>query len=163
VWGKVSDSSSDSTAAIERLKKAYTTAPLWAYDHRQGRLVYERTCANCHPLDGSTTPLGPSLVGSWRNGIDYFLDNIVDPNAVVGENFRTTLIVNDSGVVVSGMLDSETDSAVVIRTAEKKIVVPKSEIEERRLSNDSIMPTGLLDRLTDVERIELLLFLMTED
>jgi hypothetical protein len=61
------------------------------------------------------------------------------------------------------MLDSETDSAVVIRTAEKKIVVPKSEIEERRLSNDSIMPTGLLDRLTDVERIELLLFLMTED
>ena len=163
VWGKVGDSSSDLAAAIERLKKAYTTAPLWAYDHRRGRQVYERTCANCHPLDGSTTPLGPSLAGSWRNGVDYFIENIVDPNAVVGENFRTTLIVNDSGVVVSGLLDSETDSAVVIRTAEKKIAVPKAEIEERRLSNESIMPTGLLDNLSDVEKIELLLFLMSEN
>ncbi len=162
VWGKVSDSSSDLTAAIERLKKAYTTAPLWAYDHRRGRQVYERTCANCHPLDGSTTPLGPSLVGSWRNGVDYFLENIVDPNAVVGENFRTTLIINGSGVVVSGLLDSETDTSVVIRTSEKTIAVPKAEIEERRLSDQSIMPTGLLDSLTDVEKIELLIFLMTE-
>jgi putative heme-binding domain-containing protein len=128
VWGKISESSADYAATIERLKKTYTTAPLWAFDHRRGRKVYERTCANCHPLDGSSTPLGPSLVGSWRNGIDYFLENIVDPNAVVGESFRTTLVVNDSGVVVSGLLDSETDTAVVIRTAEKKIAVPKAEI-----------------------------------
>jgi putative heme-binding domain-containing protein len=163
VWGKISESSSDSAATIERLKKAYTTSPLWAFDHRRGRQVYERTCANCHPLDGSSTPLGPSLAGSWRNGIDYFLENVVDPNAVVGESFRTTLVVNDSGVVVSGLLDSETDTAVVIRTAEKKIAVPKAEIEERRLSAQSIMPTGLLDSLTDVEKIELLKFLMTEN
>jgi putative membrane-bound dehydrogenase-like protein len=163
VWGKISESSSDYGATIERLKKAYTTAPLWAFDHRRGRQIYERTCANCHPLDGSSTPLGPSLVGAWRNGIDYFLENIVDPNAVVGESFRTTLVVNDSGVVVSGLLDSETDTAVVIRTAEKKISVPKAEIDERRLSEQSIMPTGLLDNLSDVERIELLKFLMTEN
>jgi putative heme-binding domain-containing protein len=155
VWGKIGESSSDHAATIERLKKAYTTAPLWAFDHRRGRQVFERTCANCHPLDGSSTPLGPSLAGSWRNGIDYFLENIVDPNAVVGESFRTTLVVNDSGVVVSGLLDSETDTAVVIRTAEKKIAVPKAEIEERRLSAQSLMPTGLLDNLSDVERIEL--------
>ena len=163
MWGKVSESSADMKATIKRLKKAYTTAPLWAFDHRRGRRVYERTCATCHPLDGSTTPLGPNLAGSWRNGIDYFLENIVDPNAVVGESFRTTVIATDSGVVVSGMLDSETDSAIVLRTAEKEVVVPKEEIAQRQLSDQSIMPTGLLDTLSDVETIELLKFLLTEN
>jgi hypothetical protein len=61
------------------------------------------------------------------------------------------------------MLDSETDSAVVIRTAEKTIVVPKAEIEERRRSDQSIMPTGLLDNLSEVETIELFIFLLTEN
>jgi putative heme-binding domain-containing protein len=162
VWGKITPSSADAKAAIERLKKTYSAAPLWAFDHRRGRQVYERTCAVCHPLDGSTTPLGPSLVGSWRNGLDYFVENIVDPNAVVGESFRTTVIVTQSGTVVTGMLDSETDSAVVLRTAEERIVVPKDEIDDRRLESQSIMPTAILDTLSEVERIELLKFLTTE-
>jgi putative membrane-bound dehydrogenase-like protein len=162
VWGKITPSSADTKAAIEQLKKTYSAAPLWAFDHRRGRQVYERTCAVCHPLDGSTTPLGPSLVGSWRNGLDYFVENIVDPNAVVGESFRTTVIVTQSGTVVTGMLDSETDSAVVLRTAEERIVVPKDEIDDRRLESQSIMPTAILDTLTEVERIELLKFLTTE-
>jgi putative heme-binding domain-containing protein len=162
VWGKVTASSADTKSAIERLKKTYSTAPLWAFDHRRGRQVFERTCAACHPLDGSTTPLGPSLVGSWRNGLDYFVENIIDPNAVVGESFRTTVIVTVSGTVVSGMLDRETESAVVIRTAEERIVVPNEEIESRRLESQSIMPTAILETLTEVEKIELLKFLTTE-
>jgi mono/diheme cytochrome c family protein len=80
IWGKINESSSDYAAQIERLKRAYTTAPLWAFDHRRGRQVYYRTCASCHPLDGSSAPLGPKLVGSWCNGIDSFLENIIDPN-----------------------------------------------------------------------------------
>jgi putative heme-binding domain-containing protein len=162
VWGKVDDSSADAKAAVERIKKVFSTAPLWAFDHERGRKVYERTCAVCHPLDGSTTPLGPSLVGSWRNGIDYFLENIVDPNAVVGAGFRTTVVVTSSGTVVSGMLDSETPTSVVIRTAEKQTVVPKDEIESRQLTDQSIMPTAILDTLSEVETIELLKFLTTE-
>ena len=162
MWGKITPSSADTKTTIEQLKKTYLAAPLWAFDHRRGRQVYERTCAVCHPLDGATTPLGPSLVGSWRNGVDYFVENIVDPNAVVGENFRTTVIVTDSGTIVSGMLDSESESAVVIRTAEERIVVPIDEIETRRLESQSIMPTAILETLTEVEKIELLKFLTTE-
>ena len=161
-WGKIGGSSSELKLAIDKLKKTYSSAPLWAFDHKRGRQVYDRTCAVCHPLDGSSTPLGPSLAGSWRNGIDYFIENIVDPNAVVGEGFRATVIVTSSGTVVSGLLDSETESAVVIRAAEKQVAVPKVEIESRQLSDQSIMPTGLLDTVSEVETIELLKFLTTE-
>ena len=110
-------------------------------------------------MDGKAVPLGPSLAGSWRHGLNYFLDNIVDPNAVVGENFRTTLITTTSGTVISGLLESETETAVILRTAEKQITVPKNEIEERKLIDQSIMPTGLLDKLSEIETIELLKYL----
>jgi putative heme-binding domain-containing protein len=159
VWGRVGGSSDEMRAMIARLRNTYTTAPLWAYSEERGRALYQKTCAACHPLDGSTVPLGPGLAAAWRNGLDYFLENVVDPNAVVGETYRLTLIVTTSGTVVSGLLDRESDTAVVLRTAEKTVTVPKAEIEERRLVNESLMPTGLLDKLSETETIELLKFL----
>ena len=39
-------------------------------------------------MGGVGGKLGPDLAGSWRNGLDYFLENIIDPNAVVGDNFQ---------------------------------------------------------------------------
>jgi putative heme-binding domain-containing protein len=162
VWGKVGGSSEEMRAMIARLRNTYTTAPLWAYSEDRGRALYQKTCAACHPLDGSTVPLGPGLAAAWRNGLDYFLENVVDPNSVVGENYRLTLIVTTSGTIVSGLLDSETDTAVVLRTAEKPVTVPKSEIEERKLVNESLMPTGLLDKLSETETIELLKFLTSK-
>jgi len=69
------------------------------------------------------------------------------------------LIVTKQGTVASGMLDTETDSTIVLRTADKTITVQKNDVEERRLANQSIMPTGLLDKLSETELIELLKFL----
>jgi putative heme-binding domain-containing protein len=162
VWGKVGSSSEDALQLIAKIRNTYTTAPLWAFSQERGAETYKKTCAACHPLDGSSVPLGPGLAGSWRNGLDYFLENITDPNAVVGENYRTTVITTTSGTVLSGLLDSETDSAIVLRTAEKTITIPKNEVEERELASQSIMPTGLLNDLSEIEVIELLKFLTSE-
>ena len=159
VYGKVGGTSEEAKATINKLQNTFTTAPLWAYSAQRGAETFKKHCATCHSMDGKAVPLGPSLAGSWRHGLNYFLDNIVDPNAVVGENFRTTLITTDAGIVYSGLLESETDTAVVLRTAEKQITVPKKEIEERKLIDQSIMPTGLLDKLTEPEIIELLKYL----
>jgi putative heme-binding domain-containing protein len=158
VWGKVGATDESTKALIAKLRKTYTTAPLWAFDAHDGAKIFTKNCATCHPTDG-TTPLGPNLKGTAKNGLDYFLENIVDPNAVVGETFRTTLIETKSGTIVSGLLDTETETAVVLRTAEKTITVPKAEIENRRLAHQSLMPTGLLDKLSETEVIELLKFL----
>jgi hypothetical protein len=112
VWGTVGTSSEDARLLIAKIRNTYSTAPLWAFSQERGAETYKKTCAKCHPLDGSTVPLGPGLAGSWRNGLDYFLENVTDPNAVVGENYRTTVITTTSGTVISGLLDSETDSAI---------------------------------------------------
>ena len=163
VWGKIGVSSEDAKKQIAKLRNTYTTAPLWAYSAARGEQVYKKNCAACHPRDGSSVPLGPGLKGSSRNGLDYFLENTIDPNAVVGENYRMTNVITKSGLVVSGLLDSESDSALVLRTAEKTVSIDKSDIEERKLVDQSLMPTGLFDKLSEAEVIELLNYLLQKE
>lgn len=161
VFGPAVETSAAARDTISRLKKVFDEAPLWAYEASGGAKIYQRTCANCHPLDGAGTPLGPDLAGSWRNGVDYFLENIVDPNAVVGEGFRLNLIERKSGTIVSGIIERETDTALVVRTATETVTVPRSDVEEIRITDQSIMPSGILESLTQIEAIELLKFLTT--
>jgi len=162
-WGKVNDSSEALKPTIARLKKAYEEAPLWAYDAKAGKLVFEQTCAVCHSMNGVGGKLGPDLGGSWRNGLSYFLENIVDPNAVVGEAYQLSVITKRDGSVLSGIVDSETDTAVSIHTLTEAAVVPKSEIKDRQKFAQSLMPPGLLEAMPERKVIELLKFLTSKN
>ena len=106
--------------------------------------------------------LGPDLGGTWRNGLDYFLENIIDPNAVVGAAYEMHVLTKRDGTVLSGMIDRETETAVVIRGVTETVTVAKSEIRERQKTTQSLMPAGLLEALPERETVELLKFLTTE-
>lgn len=162
MWGKVSESSAAFKAGIARFKKAFSEAPLWAYDGTAGKKVFERACMPCHSMNGSGGKLGPDLAGSWRNGIDYFLENIIDPNAVIGEAFQLTVVTKTDGNVVAGMFDKETDEAVLIRTITETVSVPKAAIKQRQVLPQSLMPPGLLEAMPEREAIELLKYLTTK-
>ncbi|MBI5768303.1 MAG: c-type cytochrome [Verrucomicrobia bacterium] len=162
VWGKTTESSAEMKATVARFRQTFRDAPTWAYDVKAGRAVFERVCATCHVMDGAGGKLGPDLTGTWRNGLDYYLENIVDPNAVVGTDFQLHLVTKKDGSVVSGMFDKETDTAVVIRTITETISVPKSDIKSREVTPQSMMPPGLLESLPEREAVELLNFLTTQ-
>jgi putative heme-binding domain-containing protein len=159
VWGKVGESSAEAKATIARLKKIYEAAPLWAYSAKAGEDVYQRMCVACHSRTGESGKLGPDLAGSWRNGLDYFLENIVDPNAVVGADFQLNVITKKDGTVVSGQVEKQTETALVVRTTSETINVPFDQIKSREISSQSLMPPGLLETLSERETIELLKFL----
>ena len=53
----------------------------------------------------------------------------------------------------------ETGSALTLRTTTEPVVVPKADIARRETSDRSLMPEGLLESLSDRERIELLKYL----
>ena len=159
VWGRTADSSAEVQAATARYRKNYEEAPRWAYSMGAGRETYQQLCATCHAYDGQGGKLGPDLTGSWRNGVDYFIENIVDPNAVVGADFQLNLITKRDGSVVSGMVERETETALVVRTATEIINVPKNQVTGREVLPQSLMPAGLLDTLPDRSVIELLMFL----
>ncbi len=161
-WGKVNESSEAMKATMARLKKAYTAAPLWAYDGNAGHETFTQVCAVCHSFNGVGGKLGPDLGGSWRNGLDYFLENIVDPNAVVGENYQLHIITKKDGSVVSGLLDNESTTSITLRTLTEPVIVSKADMKDHQKLAQSLMPPGLLEALPERKAIELLKFLTSK-
>ncbi|HEY0550913.1 MAG TPA: hypothetical protein VGF13_15015, partial [Verrucomicrobiae bacterium] len=112
-------------------------------------------------LGNEGTQLGPELTGAGKHGVRYFLENVIDPNAVIGTDFQMTSVETKDGETLSGLKVNETGSAITLRTTTGETVVPKSGITSRRLAEQSLMPEGLMESLSEREQIELLKFLTT--
>lgn len=147
VWGAIRETSGDKKQQIAKLKTALLPKQIAAADLGHGRQLFTKNCATCHTLFGEGEKVGPDITGSNRANLDYILENVIDPSAVLGKDYRMTVIATTSGRVISGLVQKETDSAVTLRTLNDTVVVAKSEIEERQLSKQSLMPDQLLDQL----------------
>ncbi|MFZ2278009.1 MAG: PVC-type heme-binding CxxCH protein [Prosthecobacter sp.] len=162
VWGKVNDSSEAAKASIAKLKKAYQSAPLWAFNGKAGEETFKQVCAVCHAMGGVGGKLGPDLGGSWRNGLDYFLENIIDPNAVVGDNFQLHVLTKKDGSVISGVIEQETDTSITARTVTESLIIPKADLKDRQKMSVSLMPPGLLESMPERKALELLKYLLSK-
>ncbi len=159
VWGEIRETSGDKKALIARHKQDLTPAHLKKADAGNGRRLFAKTCASCHTLFGEGGKIGPDITGSNRADLDYILENVLDPSAVLGKDYRLTVLETVDGLVVSGLVQKETDSALTIRTINDSVVVPKAEIEERFFSDQSMMPEGLLKTLQPEEIRDLIAYL----
>lgn len=158
-WGAIREASADKKKKIAELTKVLSPASLKSANPAHGRRLFDKTCANCHTLFGQGGKVGPDITGSNRTNIDYILENILDPSAVLGKDYRMTLITTDEGQVISGLIERETESALTVRTINDSILVPKSSIESRTLSELSLMPDGLLDQMKTSEIRDLIAYL----
>jgi len=158
-WGEIRESSADRRELIANRKQELTPRILAKANTGNGRRIFVKTCQNCHRLFGTGGEIGPDITGSNRVNLDYILENILDPSAVVGRDYQMTVVALKDGRSVSGLLKLETDSALTIQTINDKVVVPKSEIEERVLSSVSMMPERQLDPMTKDEVRDLIAYL----
>jgi len=163
LWGKLNESPAAAQATMARLAKIWAEAPKWAIDHRDhGRTVFTRACGSCHVHGDSGGRLGPNLTGAWTNGPGYFIENVVDPNAVVGPDYQLTVLVTDNGRSLNGIMVEETPALVVLRTTDGEIRVPIETIDERTVSPVSMMPAGLFENLPEADFLALMKFLTTK-
>ena len=159
VWGKAVQSSEANRKKSAAYLKTFNEAPKWAHKSEDGQEVYHRLCSSCHVINGNGIDLGPELTGSGANGAAYFIENIVDPNSVVGENFQLNIITTKDGSVISGMVADESDQVLSVRTVDQLVNIQKSQVKERNTLEQSMMPAGLLDTLSEKEVVDLLKFL----
>jgi len=162
VYGTVNESPAAAKATMARLKKVWADTPLWSIDRDRGRAVFVKACANCHVHGDSGGKLGPNLTGAWMNGPDYFVENLVDPNAVVGPDYQLTMVITDDGRSLNGIIAEETAESLVLRTPDGPVTVPAAAIEERTTSAVSLMPAGILENLPEDEFLALIKFLTTK-
>lgn len=159
VWGDIRATAKDKLELIEKHKAALTAAQLKKADLSNGRRLFTKTCSACHVLFGEGGKIGPDITGSNRANLDYILENILDPSAMVGKDYQMTVIVTMDGRIISGLVQKETDSAVTLRTINDTVVVAKSDIDERKLSPLSLMPEGQLNQLAPDEQRDLIAYL----
>jgi len=150
VWGIVRTTPADRVRLIAAWKqKILKTAS--APDLALGRAVFAKTCQQCHTLYGSGGKVGPDITGSNRANLDYLLENILDPSAVIPNEYKATVLTLKSGRVVTGIVRAETASALTVATANETLTVSVNEVEERTSSSTSMMPDDLLKPLSDDE------------
>jgi len=151
LWGTVRSTPKDRARRIAELKGQLTGDVLAGADLAAGRKLFEKTCGKCHVLFGEGGKIGPDITGAQRHNLDYLLENIVDPSAAVSRDWLTEVVQTTDGQIISGLLVSETESAVTIQTVDEKIVLPADEIAARRKSSTSMMPDGILKPLSAEE------------
>jgi putative heme-binding domain-containing protein len=159
VWGDIRATNKDKQEQIASWKKQLGPRRLAAADVSNGRRIFTKNCATCHTLFGEGQKVGPDITGSNRANLDYILENILDPSAVLGKDYRMSILVCSDGRIVSGLVQKETDSALTVRTINDNVVIAKTDIEERKLSDQSLMPERLLDALKPDEVRDLVAYL----
>ncbi|HVR73916.1 MAG TPA: PVC-type heme-binding CxxCH protein, partial [Planctomycetota bacterium] len=159
VWGAYRESTADRKKEIERYRKIYAAGGSQPGDASRGRAVYTRICQQCHVLFDVGGKVGPDLTGSNRNDLEYILQNMVDPNAVIPNDYRAWTLALKDGRVLTGLLKTQDAQLVTLATASETVVVPRGDIETLEESEASMMPENLLAPLTEVEVRDLVYYL----
>jgi putative heme-binding domain-containing protein len=161
-WGELRDSPRDKQELMDRLKAELKPDVVAKADASGGRALFVKHCASCHRLFGSGGEIGPDLTGANRKNIDYILQNVVDPSAVVNKDFLMTSFTLADGRVVNGIVTAENEETLVVQSALQKMTLLKSDVEEREASKLSLMPDGVLQTLKTDEIRNLVGYLMSE-
>ncbi len=163
VWGTVRSSGDAARKLMAAYQAKLPPAVLQRADRAHGRQLFQQTCATCHVLFGEGSKIGPDLTGSQRMNVDYLLENILDPSAIVPSEYQVTVFVLKDGRVITGIVKSEAKEVVMVQTDKELLRVLTADIEERQKSKESMMPEGLLTKLKDDEVRDLIGYLRSSE
>jgi putative heme-binding domain-containing protein len=150
-WGIVRTTPADRAKLIADWRKTLTKPYPAPSDLSLGRAIFAKTCQQCHVLYGVGGKVGPEITGSNRSNLDYLLENVLDPSAVIPNDYKATLIELKNGRVVTGIVRGETPAALTVVTANETLTIPRNEIEALKPSDTSMMPDDLLKPLSEGE------------
>jgi putative heme-binding domain-containing protein len=133
-------------------------------DAAQGRKLFGSLgCAKCHAITADQTGGGaPSLADAGKRfNVAYLVESVLLPSRQVADQFRTTVITTRQGVTLTGLVVGETADAVeLLQPDTTRKPVRKKDVEERKTSNLSPMPAGLVKKPDELR--DLLAYLLSE-
>jgi putative heme-binding domain-containing protein len=130
-----------------------------------GKQIFQAaSCVSCHKFGGTGNEIGPDLTKldpKQQKPIEI-LHDLLDPSFRINEKYQTFTFELESGKVLTGLVVAETPDVVkVIENPLAKaepVTIKKAQIAERKKSPVSIMPKGLLDKLTREEILDLIAY-----
>ncbi len=109
------------------------------------RLFTSQGCIACHAIDPKAEQKGPYLGAAGAKFTrDYLIESILDPNKVVAQGFRTSLIKLKDGSAKMGFITGEVDGVVELRDIAGQISrIKRADVAEETDLPNSMMPPGL--------------------
>ena len=158
-FGKFRELSADKLKEIDHYKKLYWAGGSQPGDALRGRVMFARVCQQCHTLFGSGGKVGPDITGSNRGDLDYLLQNVLDPNAVIPNEYRAWNVDTKDGRSLTALIRSQDARSITLSTANETLTLPRDEVTSMQQGELSMMPEGLLTPLADQEIRDLLYYL----
>ncbi|MDE2715028.1 MAG: c-type cytochrome [Verrucomicrobiota bacterium] len=159
VWGVSRSTPAAKLAEIAKYKKLLEAKVNRPDNLPRGRALFQRTCAQCHKLYGEGGEIGPDITGSNRNNLDYLLTNMLDPNAEIPNDYRTTILRTKDNRVLVGVIRRSEGPSVTIATPAEVVTVAKRDVAAIDPQNFSMMPEGLVLALKVDELRDLVAYL----
>ncbi len=121
-------------------------------------LFTKASCAACH---SGAQALGPDLHGvTGRFSRSDLFTAILQPSKDISPRYRTTLVETADGKFYQGLVIYEAVDSLILQTGPATTVrLTNTQIATRRLTDKSLMPAGLLDKLSNHEIADLYAYL----
>ena len=125
-----------------------------------GEKAFKKVCAQCHKIYGEGAEVGPDITLNGRSDFNQMLSNVFDPSLVIGAGYRSYTVVTNGGRVLNGLLAEDSPQRIVLKVqGGKQEVIPRSDIDEFKVNEISLMPEQLEKQLTPQEIVDLFAFI----
>ena len=129
------------------------------------------TCIACHKFGGQGNEFGPDLTKLaettdknekvFKNAVNV-IEHVLEPAKRIDDKYAMYRIVLDNDKVITAMVVEDKDGVVKVienpLASTKPLELKRSAIMEQKKLTTSIMPKGLLDKLTKEEILDLLAY-----
>ena len=134
-------------------------------DH--GRVLFNDlkglACIKCHAVGTEGGNIGPNLSGiatMYPRG--ELITSVLAPSSRIFSGYETAVVATTDGRILSGLIRSDTADGVVIEDADgKQTVVARADVEDRKPSDLSLMPSGLVETISPGDFADLIAYLET--
>ena len=126
-----------------------------------GKKVYQSNCAICHKMGQDLgLAFGPDLATLRNRRPENILSDILLPGLSIADGYDLWSIDLQNGERLQGLIASETPSAILLRSAGgQDRSVSRQDIKSLKVLNDSAMPSGLENNMSQQDMADLIAFI----
>lgn len=164
--GAIFTGRSETKWTLDELSQA-AKSKLKRRDFANGRKMFAAAgCFACHRFQNQGGMTGPDLTSAGRRySARDLLDQVINPSKVINEQFSAVTVVTEDGLPHTGVVVNLNGDRLTLNTdltdPNKRVNINRNNIEEIVISKTSPMPTGLFNRMTKEEILDLTAYLIS--
>lgn len=120
-------------------------------------------CIKCHVVAGQGGAVGPELSGvAAKYPREELIASVLYPSARISSGYEPIVVATADGRVLTGLIKVDNAEGLEIEDAEsKRIKIPRADIEDRKASDVSLMPNGIVEGISPQDFADLIAYLET--